>query len=251
MKVYNSLNIAPTSEATLSQGSRSLGVTDLQQALVNAGFDPKGVDGSFGPNTRAAVVAFQQSQGLAADGVVGINTWRALAAAGNGAQPAPRPLPARPTDSFTPSPTSTTGKGNAAAVATQFLGMTEYQLEPSGKLDMDTWVPKNVDCANFVSGCLEKAGLIGKSQRSDNVSGLAGNLRKAGWKDVPLAQAKPGDVVCFDGAEGKYQHVEIFNGWVNGQPQFIGSNNVLADGTQKITTDNGKWAKGFHVLAQP
>jgi flagellum-specific peptidoglycan hydrolase FlgJ len=139
-------------------------------------------------------------------------------------------------------------KGNAADVARGFLGWTEYKLQPSGKLDMDQWVPKNVDCANFVSGCLEKAGLISHSQRSDNVVGLANNLRKDGWKDVPLKDAKPGDVVCFDGPEGNYQHVEIFNGWVNGKPQFIGSNNVLSDGTQEVTTDTGSWAYRFHVL---
>ncbi|MBS2031720.1 MAG: LysM peptidoglycan-binding domain-containing protein [Deltaproteobacteria bacterium] len=147
-------------------------------------------------------------------------------------------------------PTGSSGT-NAADVARQFLGQSEYQLQPSGKLDMDKWVPKTVDCANFVSGCLEKAGLITHAQRSDNVSGLANNLRHAGWTDVPLANAKPGDVVCFDGPGGKYQHVEIFNGFVNGQPQFIGSNNVNRDGTQSITTDNGKWAYNFHVLQAP
>lgn len=257
MRVYNSLQIAPSAESTLSQGSRSPSVIDLQQGLVNAGFDPKGVDGAFGPATHAAVVAFQQANGLVPDGVVGMQTWRALAAKGNGQ--APQPVPAqlnRNSDSFTPSPVANRlpgsgATGNAAAVAQQFLGMTEYQLQPSGKLDMDTWVPKNVDCANFVSGCLEKAGLIGKSQRSDSVKGLAGNLRQAGWQDVSLAQARPGDVVCFDGPEGNYQHVEIFNGMVNGKPQFIGSNNVLSDGTQKITLDSGSWARAFHILHKP
>jgi peptidoglycan hydrolase-like protein with peptidoglycan-binding domain len=36
------------------------------------------VDGIFGPNTEAAVRAFQQSKGLAVDGIVGPNTWSAL-----------------------------------------------------------------------------------------------------------------------------------------------------------------------------
>jgi peptidoglycan hydrolase-like protein with peptidoglycan-binding domain len=65
----------------LKQGSSGPDVTKLQQTLKALGFDPKGVDGNFGPGTKAAVIAFQQSKGLTTDGVVGPNTLAALQAA--------------------------------------------------------------------------------------------------------------------------------------------------------------------------
>jgi putative chitinase len=64
--------------AMLQLNSSGLEVTALQQALQAAGFSPGAIDGSFGPGTEAAVLAFQQSEGLAADGIVGPNTATAL-----------------------------------------------------------------------------------------------------------------------------------------------------------------------------
>jgi hypothetical protein len=53
-------------------------ISELQEALSSAGYDPGPVDGTFGPRTEAAVVAFQQANGLSADGVVGPETASAL-----------------------------------------------------------------------------------------------------------------------------------------------------------------------------
>src|SRR6185295_5132289 len=65
----------------LGQGSSGPDVQDLQQKLKDIGFDPNGVDGNFGPGTKAAVIAFQQSQGLQADGMAGPATLAALQSA--------------------------------------------------------------------------------------------------------------------------------------------------------------------------
>jgi putative chitinase len=64
--------------APLQLNSSGPDVVALQQALQAVGFSPGAIDGSFGPGTEAAVLAFQHSEGIAADGIVGPNTASAL-----------------------------------------------------------------------------------------------------------------------------------------------------------------------------
>jgi peptidoglycan hydrolase-like protein with peptidoglycan-binding domain len=59
------------------RGDNVFPVRPLQQ-LLRARHHPVTVDGIFGPLTEAAVKTFQQSRGLAADGIVGPNTWPKL-----------------------------------------------------------------------------------------------------------------------------------------------------------------------------
>lgn len=60
--------------ALFKEGDSGEAVKHVQQALKDKGFDPGVIDGEFGPGTEAAVMAFQKSEGLAADGVVGQQT---------------------------------------------------------------------------------------------------------------------------------------------------------------------------------
>lgn len=61
----------------LRPGSKGSGVKTLQTKLNAKGFRLN-VDGDFGPATERAVRAFQNANGLRADGIVGPNTWRKL-----------------------------------------------------------------------------------------------------------------------------------------------------------------------------
>ena len=53
-------------------------VTQLQMRLKALGFDLGPIDGAMGRRTRTAIIAFQQSRGLAADGIAGPLTLAAL-----------------------------------------------------------------------------------------------------------------------------------------------------------------------------
>ena len=65
---------------TLRKGSRGTQVKVLQWLLSLNGYNVGTVDGIFGANTLKAVKAYQKAKGLAADGIVGKNTWTKLLA---------------------------------------------------------------------------------------------------------------------------------------------------------------------------
>jgi peptidoglycan L-alanyl-D-glutamate endopeptidase CwlK len=64
--------------AVLRQGAVGSEVAKLQAQLRELGFSPGPIDGRFGPATEAAVLAFQNSAGLLADGIAGPRTLGAL-----------------------------------------------------------------------------------------------------------------------------------------------------------------------------
>lgn len=62
----------------IRQGSRGVYVLIAQDDLNTLGFGTGGLDGIFGAQTRNAVISYQRSRGLTADGIVGCNTWLSL-----------------------------------------------------------------------------------------------------------------------------------------------------------------------------
>ena len=65
---------------TIRKGSKGEIVKEMQRILERLGYDlgSCGVDGDFGRMTEKAVKVFQKDHGLVVDGVVGLNTWKAL-----------------------------------------------------------------------------------------------------------------------------------------------------------------------------
>lgn len=63
---------------TIRKGSKGTQVKVLQWLLSNAGYDCGEIDGVCGAKTVAAIKAFQQANGLTADGICGRLTWATL-----------------------------------------------------------------------------------------------------------------------------------------------------------------------------
>ena len=67
----------PDAIETLSRyGSTGEEVRQIQTKLNELGYDTGGIDGTYGTKTKNAVIAFQKSQGLSADGIAGPRPWR-------------------------------------------------------------------------------------------------------------------------------------------------------------------------------
>lgn len=64
----------PTDDAGISRRE----AREIQQALINRGYNIGAVDGMIGDNTRRAIQDFQRSQGLTADGRAGQKLYRLL-----------------------------------------------------------------------------------------------------------------------------------------------------------------------------
>ena len=72
------LAAAAAGAASYRRGSSGSTVTQIQQKLRAWGYYDGAVDGVYGSKTESAVIYFQKSNGLKADGVVGSETLRAL-----------------------------------------------------------------------------------------------------------------------------------------------------------------------------
>jgi peptidoglycan hydrolase-like protein with peptidoglycan-binding domain len=77
-ETWAKLDDADRSDPTLRDGTEGVAVRGLQRRLIDAGFGIDEIDGHFGPQTEAAVRAFQERSELEVDGVVGPQTWERL-----------------------------------------------------------------------------------------------------------------------------------------------------------------------------
>ena len=104
---------APTS-SSLRNGSTGTAVKTLQERLKKLGYYTGSVDGKYGDGTEAAVKAFQEANGLSADGVAGTRTINKLysdnaiaASSGSNSGSGTSTVTSAPSRTATPRPTAT------------------------------------------------------------------------------------------------------------------------------------------------
>jgi hypothetical protein len=134
---------------TLRRGSRGTAVRELQGLLKTAGFDPGPIDGIFGSRTAAAVIGFQRARRLTVDGIVGPQTWGALAesAPAGPSAPAAPSAPATSADHWT-LPADVRAAGEAQLV--------RYDDAPAWDGGRNCTVPGNCDgTAGLTAGAAE------------------------------------------------------------------------------------------------
>jgi peptidoglycan hydrolase-like protein with peptidoglycan-binding domain len=122
-------------------------LTYLARTHGHAAWDPKGVDGKFGPSTKAAVSAFQSDHGLTVDGECGNQTSASLdaelgyGAAPPGPSPAPAPGPATKPGPVSPYPGPGAWQTNAGYVQRYQMALT-YLAHVHGA---PAWDPQGID----------------------------------------------------------------------------------------------------------
>jgi peptidoglycan hydrolase-like protein with peptidoglycan-binding domain len=175
---------SPSSQPTLKQGSKGAAVKVLQQKLAAAGYSAGAIDGSFGAKTKAALIAFQEANGLSANGVCGPQTWTALNAA----------KPTTPTSTL-----SSAQRERIISIAGGEVGLKEKGKNGGPILKYPNYFGRGAEawCADFASWVYTKAGV---PLNNPSCSNLVSKLKASGkWK---TGNPQPGDMVFFDWVKG-------------------------------------------------
>ncbi|MGJ3252745.1 MAG: peptidoglycan-binding protein [Elainellaceae cyanobacterium] len=113
----SSQSASSAADGLLQLDSTGEAVTALQTQLQNLGYYNGPVSGYFGPLTQAAVIDFQQANGLVADGIVGSSTETALQQS------------AQPTTASTSAPRDEDGLLEVGEVGTQVINIQRRLTE--------------------------------------------------------------------------------------------------------------------------
>lgn len=171
---------------TIARGHRGSTVETLQAALNHNGADIA-VDGKFGPATHAAVVDFQQENGLKVDGRVGPETRGALNESTPASVTKGTTRSADNDDDSNESSSKSSRGGSITSIARSQIG-ADYRWGAKSP-------GKAFDCSGFTSYVYEKAGITLPHSSS---------AQARGGKRISKSQAQPGDLVVWPGHVGIY-----------------------------------------------
>lgn len=161
-------------------------VEKIQLSLKEAGFFGGQVDGKFTTMTRQAVLNFQKSVGLKANGVVEAKTYKALTG---------QPLPSSKTAEA--STISIVG-GKPDKILQTALSYKGVKYRFGGA------TPSGFDCSGFVMYVFNKHGIT--------LPRTADKQYEVGKKIRAKSDLKPGDLVFFETYEKGASHVGIYQG---------------------------------------
>jgi peptidoglycan hydrolase-like protein with peptidoglycan-binding domain len=179
-------------QAAIVLGDSGSQVTAMQQSLVQLGFDTGGVDGVFGPRTLSALIRFQQTRNLQADGVLGPQTSQALAIVapmGSG----PELSSAKAAGPAIVSTTSQKGinirqSPNGAVIGYAMDGVKVSLTGREGSASGRTWV--EIATGGWIAADFVKAGAIARAAAPQPATGTYSASTSAAESRLSLAQAK-------------------------------------------------------------
>jgi peptidoglycan hydrolase-like protein with peptidoglycan-binding domain len=194
----------------LSRGSRGGEVGLLQQDLTFLGYNTYGVDGIFGPNTEKAVIRFQQSKGLAPDGIVGSQTKAALSQALNSASAGQN--------------LSLGSRGTAVSQLQQNLtrlGFDTYGVD--GIFGNNT---RNAVISFQKSRGISSDGIVGPNTRNAINTALANISNTPSPGNSGTDTGKYPKLSKVNGSFGQFHYRELSGGRIEVDPQWIADNIV-------------------------
>jgi hypothetical protein len=224
-------------------------VTALQKALTARGFDTKGIDGDFGPDTEKAVRAFQLQAALTVDGEVGPDTWALLGGNGNVPIPEQGKL-AQLADLARVEADKGLSWNNKNDEAEKYLQPFREPMRLLGHLGSQpvffNW------CAAFVTWCCRETGIAIPDQPEGFWATMAlveswkfWAQKNGFWHSANGFTPKRGDILVFEWFDGDAQldHIGIVRGYAPGSETIQTSEgnrgNVAKNGNRELSNVMG------------
>ncbi|MCK1982021.1 MULTISPECIES: C40 family peptidase [Peribacillus] len=197
---------AALGDRTLKSGMTHTDVKQLQENLKKKGYFKTDTTTYFGTVTKGAVVKFQKSKGLKADGIVGPNTYKALGVKKQTTKVA--------------SVNNTSNKSTALVKEAKKYMNVPYVWGGS--------TPKGFDCSGFLKYVFEKSTDI-------TLPRTVAEIYKKGTK---VSKPQVGDLVFYETYKPGASHAGIYIG----DNQFIHSS---SSGVGISSMDNSYWKQRY------
>jgi len=197
-------------------------IEDMQLQLKDLGY-MSAVTGYYGETTVAAIEAFQDRNGLSADGLAGEATFELL---------------------YSPEAKESASKAKAARTKANISKMIEVAKKQLGdRYVLGARGPEKFDCSGLVYYCLNQAG----SNR--NRLNAAGYSRVDDWEKITdIDDLKKGDLVCFYSDDfSKVGHIGIV---INSSGEMIDASSRNGKVVRR-TYLSSYWRKHFYCGRRP